>query len=287
MVDIDLVARLATAAILLWAALSKLSTRDAESLEAYGLTRALRAPSYYGLALVEATVAGALLAGATVGVAAAVVLGLVFTAALVSVRLRGIRRLDCGCFGSKERSTDLLIARAIGFTALAAVGMVTLDVSLPARDTLVLLALGFLGAAVVVLGLLVLALYRQVGILTLRLGPGVALELAEEGPSVAEPAPELSGLVGTGPELVAFFSPGCRLCRQLAPGVRALSKEGIPVRIVYEHEEPDAFERWHIPGTPFAVHLVGGTVAAKGTVNTLEQLEQLIAMGGARVHAPA
>jgi hypothetical protein len=287
MVDIDLVARLATAAILLWAALSKLSTRDAESLEAYGLTRALRAPSYYGLALVEATVASALLAGATVGVAAAVVLGLVFTAALVSVRLRGIRRLDCGCFGSKERSTDLLIARAIGFTALAAVGMVTLDVSLPARDTLVLLALGFLGAAVVVLGLLVLALYRQVGILTLRLGPGVALELAEEGPSVAEPAPELSGLVGTGPELVAFFSPGCRLCRQLAPGVRALSKEGIPVRIVYEHEEPDAFERWHIPGTPFAVHLVGGTVAAKGTVNTLEQLEQLIAMGGARVHAPA
>ena len=228
MVDIDLVARLATAAILLWAALSKLSMRDAESLEAYGLPRALRAPSFYGLALVEATVAGALLAGATVGVAAAVVLGLVFTAALVSVRLRGIRRLDCGCFGSKERSTDLLIARAIGFTALAAVGMVTLDVPLPARDTLVLLALGFLGAAVVVLGLLVLALYRQVGILTLRLGPGVALELAEEGPSVAEPAPELSGLVGTGPELVAFFSPGCRLCRQLAPGVRAFGERGHP-----------------------------------------------------------
>jgi Methylamine utilisation protein MauE len=287
MVDIDLVARLATAAILLWAVLSKLSTRDPEGLEAYGLPRALRAPSYYGLALVEAAVAGALLAGAAVGAAVAVVLGLVFTGALVSVRLRGIRRLDCGCFGSKERSTDLLIARAIGFTALAAVGMVTLDVSLPARDTLLLLALSVLGAAVVVLGLLVLALYRQVGILTLRLGPGVALELAEEGPSVAEPAPELSGLVGTGPELVAFFSPGCRLCRQLAPGVRALGKEGIPVRIVYEHEEPDAFERWHIPGTPFAVHLVGGTVAAKGTVNTLEQLEQLIAMGAERVHAPA
>jgi thiol-disulfide isomerase/thioredoxin len=287
MVEIDLVARLATAAILLWAALSKLSTRDPESLEAYGLPRRSRAPAYYGLAFVEAAVAGALLAGASVGPQAAAVLGLVFTAALVSVRLRGIPRLDCGCFGSKEHSTDVLIARAIGFTALAAVGMVTLDVSLPARDSLVLVALGVLAVAVIVLGLLVLALYRQVGILTLRLGPGVALELAEEGPSVAEPAPELSGLVGTGPELVAFFSPGCRLCRQLAPGVRALAKEGIPVRIVYEHEEPDAFERWHIPGTPFAVHLVGGTVAAKGTVNTLEQLEQLIAMGAERVHAPA
>ena len=287
MVELDLVARLATAAILLWAALSKLSTRDPESLEAYGLPRGLRPPTYYGLAFLEAAVAGALLAGAAVGAPAAVLLGLVFTGALVSVRLRGIRRLDCGCFGSKERPTDVLIARALGFTTLAAVGMVTLDVSMPARDTLVLVALGILGAAVVVLGLLVLALYRQVGILTLRLGPGVALELAEEGPSVAEPAPELSGLVGNGPELVAFFSPGCRLCRQLAPGVRALAKEGIPVRIVYEHEEPDAFERWHIPGTPFAVHLVGGTVAAKGTVNTLEQLEQLIAMGAERVHAPA
>jgi hypothetical protein len=287
MVELDLVARLATAAILLWAALSKLSTRDSESLEAYGLPPASRKLIYYGLAFVEAAVAGALLVGAAVGAPAAVVLGLVFTAALFSVRLRGIRRLDCGCFGSKERSTDALIARAIGFTALAAAGMVTLDVSMPPRDTLVLVGLGVLGAAVVVLGLLVLALYRQVGILTLRLGPGVALELAEEGPSVAEPAPELSGLVGTGPELVAFFSPGCRLCRQLAPGVRALAKEGIPVRIVYEHEEPDAFERWHIPGTPFAVHLVGGTVAAKGTVNTLEQLEQLIAMGAERVHAPA
>ena len=288
MVELDLLARLATAAILLWAALSKLSARDPAQLEPYGVPRVLEAPVYYGLAFAEAAVAGALLADASVGPPAAVALGLLFTIGLVGVRLRGIGRLDCGCFGSRERSTDVLIARAVGFTALAALGMLTLDLSMPARDTVVLVALGVLAAAVVVLGLLVLALYRQVGILTLRLGPGVALELAEEGPSVAEPAPELDGLMGTGSELVAFFSPGCRLCRQLAPGVRALAREGIPVRIVYEHEEPDAFERWHIPGTPFAVHLVGGTVAAKGTVNTLEQLEQLLAVGKERVqHAPA
>jgi hypothetical protein len=286
MVELDLVARLATAAILFWAALSKLSSRDSDRLEAYGLPRSLRAPAYYGLAVTEAAVAGALLAAASVAPPAAVALGMLFTAALVGVRLRGIRRLDCGCFGSKERSTDVLVLRAVGFTGLAAVGTVSL--SLPGRDTLVLIALVALAVAVVVLGLLVLALYRQVGILTLRLGPGVALELAEEGPTVAEPAPALDGLVGSGPELVAFFSPGCRLCRQLAPGVRALAREGIPVRIVYEHEEPDAFERWHIPGTPFAVHLVGGTVAAKGTVNTLEQLEQLMSLGAERVqHAPA
>jgi hypothetical protein len=288
MLELDLLARLATAAILLWAALSKLSLRDSGRLEPYALPRALRAPVYYGSAITEAAVAGALLAGASVGPPAAIALGIVFTMALVWVRARGIRRLDCGCFGAKERSTDALLVRALGFTGLAAVGATSLDLSTPGQDSLVLLTLAVLGAAVVVLGLLVLALYRQVGILTLRLGPGVPLELAEEGPEVAEPAPELEGLVGAGQELVAFFSPGCRLCRQLAPGVRALAREGIPVRIVYEHEEPDAFERWHIPGTPFAVHLIGGRVAAKGTVNTLEQLEQLMSVGMERVqHAPA
>jgi Methylamine utilisation protein MauE len=288
MLELDLLARLATAAILLWASLSKLSLRDSGRLEPYALPRALRAPVYYGSAITEAAVAGALLAGASVGPPAAIALGIVFAMALGWVRARGIRRLDCGCFGAKERSTDALLVRALGFTGLAAVGATSLDLSTPGQDTLVLLTLAVLGAAVVVLGLLVLALYRQVGILTLRLGPGVPLELAEEGPEVAEPAPELEGLVGTGQELVAFFSPGCRLCRQLAPGVRALAREGIPVRIVYEHEEPDAFERWHIPGTPFAVHLIGGRVAAKGTVNTLEQLEQLMSVGMERVqHAPA
>jgi hypothetical protein len=248
----------------------------------------LQAPAYYGLAFVEAAVAGALLAGATLGPALAVGLGILFTAALASVRLRGIRRLDCGCFGAKERPTDVLIARAAGFTALAGVGMTDFEVGLPSGDGLLVAALAVLAAAVAVLALLVLALYRQVGILTLRMGPGVALELAEEGPPVAEPAPDLDGLAGDGAELVAFFSPRCRLCRQLAPSVRALAREGIHVRIVYEHEEPDAFERWRVPGTPFAVHVVAGTVAAKGTVNTLEQLEQLLSVGFERAaHAAA
>jgi hypothetical protein len=196
-----------------------------------------------------------------------------------------VRRLDCGCFGSKERGVEVLIARAAAFTALAALS--AFEVPQPSRSTLVLIAVAALTLAVVVLGALVLALYRQVGILTLRLGPGVALELAEEGPAIAAPAPDLDGLQGTGHELVAFFSRGCRLCRQLSPAVRALAGEGLPVHVVYEHEEPQAFERWSVPGTPFAVHVVDGTVAAKGAVNTLEQLEALIAVGGARQRAAA
>jgi hypothetical protein len=232
-------------------------------------------------------VAAALLLDVPNAPLAAVALGIVFTAALARARSRGIRRLHCGCFGSKERRTDVLIARSLAFTGIASVAASGVAVPLPSREAAVLGALVVLAGAVLVLGALVLALYRQVGILTLRVGPGVALELAEEGPPVAEAAPELEGLARSGQELVAFFSPGCRLCRQLAPAVRALAHGGLPVRVVYEDQESEAFERWRVPGTPFAVHLVEGTVAAKGTVNTLEQLEQLVALGAGRVERAA
>jgi Thioredoxin domain/Methylamine utilisation protein MauE len=288
MVEIHTLAGLATGVILLWAAAAKLAARDPSRLEPYGIPPALRAPGYFGLALIEAAVGALLLVRVSAAVFAAIGLGVLFTLALARVRARGIRRLDCGCFGAKERSTDVLIARALAFTGLAALAASSLTVSTPSRDALVFAAVAVLAVAVVVLGALVLALYRQVGVLTLRVGPGVALELAEEGPPAAEPAPELDGLAGSGPELVAFFSEGCRLCRELAPAVRALARDGLPVRVVYEDDEPDAFERWRVPGTPFAVHVVNGTVAAKGTVNTLEQLEELVSLGVARSeHAAA
>jgi hypothetical protein len=288
MVEIHTLAGLATGVILLWAAAAKLSARNAGRLEPYGIPPALRPPAYFGLALAEAVVGALLLARVSAAAPAAIVLGFVFTAALARARARGIRRLDCGCFGAKERGTGVLLIRAVAFTGLAAVAASGFEAPVPSRDALVFGALGVLAAAVVVLAALVLALYRQVGVLTLRVGPGVALELAEEGPPAAEPAPALEGLAGAGPELVAFFGSGCRLCRELAPAVRALARDGLPVRIVYEEEEPDAFERWRVPGTPFAVQVVDGTVAAKGTVNTLEQLEALVALGVARSeHAPA
>ena len=196
------------------------------------------------------------------------------------MRARGVRRLRCGCFGAKERSTDLLLGRAVLFTGIAAFGaFADVEVGRPSSDAVVFAALVVLGVAVLALAALVLALYRQVGVLTMRLGPGVALELAEEGPPVGDVAPELDGLNRVGEELVAFFSSDCRLCRAIAPGVRAFEREGMPVRTVYEHEEPSVFERWSVPGTPFLVHVVDGFVAAKGTVNSLEQLDGLVALG--------
>jgi hypothetical protein len=286
---LDSIARALVAVALLWAAAAKLAARDRGSwLAPHGIPLRLRPSLAVGLALGEAALAALLLAGVRAGALAAVVLGTFFVAAVGRLRLRGVRRLSCGCFGTKERSTDFVLARAAAFTAVAAVAAFGAGLPTPSRDAFLLGAVAVLAVAVVLLAALVLALYRQVGVLTLRVGPGVALEIDEEGPPVGEPAPSLEGLAGSGSELVAFFTADCRICRELAPAVRALAREGVPVTIVYEAEEPDAFERWRVPGTPFAVHVVDGAVAAKGTVNTLEQLDGLLAMGLARVeHAQA
>jgi hypothetical protein len=287
--SLDLIARLVVAVALLWAGVSKLVARDSSVLAPYGVPARWRGAALAALTGVELATAILLLAGVEAAAFAAFWLGCVFVVALASVRARGVRRIRCGCFGSKERSTDMLLARAILFAGIAAfAAFADVEVAKPSRDALVVAALAVLGLAVLALGALVLALYRQVGVLTLRLGPGVALELAEEGPAVGDVAPELDGLNRVGEELAAFFSPDCRLCRAIAPGVRAFEREGMPVRTVHEHEEPEAFERWSVPGTPFVVHVVDGFVAAKGTVNSLEQLDGLVALGMSRIeHAPA
>lgn len=286
MPSLDTLLRLAVAAILLWAAVSKLATRPSGKwLGSIGVPAALRSAVFAAVAVVEGAVAVLLIAGVEEAAYAAVALGILFVATLAAARARGIRRLQCGCFGAKERSVELVLARAVGFTALAT--LAAAQPATPSRDTFILIMLAVLAFAVLALGGLVLGLYRQVGVLTLRLGPGVALEVAEEGPPVGDEAPALDGLVRLGSELAVFFSSDCRLCRSLAPGVRALAREGLPVQVVYEEEAPDAFERWRVPGTPFAVHVVDGKVAAKGTVNTLEQLDGLLAAGQGRAHLAA
>ena len=39
-----------------------------------------------------------------------------------------------------------------------------------------------------------------------------------------------------------------------SPGVAALARQGLTVRVVEEEHEEDVFERWNVPGTPFVVH---------------------------------
>jgi uncharacterized membrane protein YphA (DoxX/SURF4 family) len=287
--SLDLIARLVVSVVLLWAGVSKLLSRDSSFLAPYGVPAPWRGVALAALTGIELAIGVLLFAGVQAAAVAAVALGAVFIAALASVRARGVRRLRCGCLGVKERSTDRLLGRAIAFTGFAAFGAFgDVEMGRPSSAAIVFGALIVLGLAVLALAALVLALYRQVGVLTMRLGPDVALELAEDGPPLGDVAPEIDGLNRVGDELVAFFSADCRLCRAIAPGVRAFEREGMPVRTVYEHEEPSVFEHWSVPGTPFLVHVVDGFIAAKGTVNSLEQLDGLVALGTSRMeHAPA
>jgi methylamine dehydrogenase accessory protein MauD len=160
---------------------------------------------------------------------------------------------------------------------------------------------------VALLTLVVVALARQVGTLHLRLGPRGALEVDDEGPPLGE-APEAVTAVdldgreasvgGPGePQLLLFVSPGCPVCREVLPSVPAAARAGrlTPYVIAdsgpeetarsYRHDRvgapvlatPELARDYRIPGTPYAVVLdVMGVVRAKGTVNTLEQLEGLV-----------
>jgi len=286
--------RLAVAAVLLGAALAKIRARRefVRGLEAYGVPGRARPALWALVVTVEGTLGALLAIGAFTRTAAygAIALGLIFVVALARARLSGARRLPCGCFGgSRERSTWFLLARAGLFTALAAVAAAAQEgrIPTPSAETAVLASLALVALAVVGLGVLVLALYRQVGVLSARLAPQSALELAEEGPEIGRPAPELDDLSRTGSALVAFFSPTCPLCRDLAPAVGALRRDGIQVRVVDEAADQEAFERWSVPGSPFAVHVLDGAVMAKGLVNTLEQLDGLVSLGYARGRAAA
>jgi uncharacterized membrane protein YphA (DoxX/SURF4 family) len=291
-VDLSTIARIVVGLLLLWAAAAKLRRRQdlPDWLAAYGVP-ANAAPSVaWGVIAAEGLVGILVLFGIATpaSIYAAIALGLVFVGALGLARLRGVERLRCGCFGASEGKTTHLLLRAVGFTlvAILAASGAEIDVG-GSSDTLIAVALVVLTAAVILLSLLVLALYRQVGVLTMRIGPRVPFELAEEGPEVGASAPPLEGLRGRRAEVVFFFSATCRLCRQLSPGVAALARQGLAVRVVEEEQEEDVFKRWNVPGTPFVVHVVDGVVAAKGTVNTLEELETLLDAGKARMNAAA
>ncbi|HVM16339.1 MAG TPA: MauE/DoxX family redox-associated membrane protein [Gaiellaceae bacterium] len=282
------VGRLVLGVVLVAAAAGKLRARDraAAGVAAVGVPPGAARPLAVALALVEAALGllvllGVALRPAAVGAAA---LGLLFATALLLARARGKRRVPCGCFGgARERPIWLLAGRALGLAALGA-GVAAGDrLPEPSAQALLAAAVVVLALAVAALAALVLALYRQVGVLTLRLAPQGALEIDEEGPAVGADAPPLAGLERRGSALVLFSSPTCRLCHALLPAARALAGEGLAVRVADEDAEPETFRRWNVPGTPFAVHVVDGRVAAKGLVNTLEQLESVVATGYARV----
>lgn len=158
---------------------------------------------------------------------------------------------------------------------------------------------------VVALCLIVVALARQIGTLHMRLGPTGALEMDDEGPQLGAPAAQIPAndttgaplLVGAASQLLMFVSPGCHVCEQVLPSVKAVAEAGklAPIVVTDVDEEETALtfrnrrvgapvvpgvaltQAYEVPGTPYVVVTDGsGVIAAKGTVNNLEQIEGLI-----------
>jgi methylamine dehydrogenase accessory protein MauD len=164
--------------------------------------------------------------------------------------------------------------------------------------------------ALVALGVVVLALTRQIGLLHERLAPFGALA-TQRGPEVGEAAPELQltdlsgrsvaiGGAAAGQRTLLFFlSPTCPVCDTLLPTLlRVAAAESPGLRLVLasdgDPEEHRAFRRdkglenaryvlstelglrFAVAKLPTAVLIdEEGIVRAKGIVNTREHLESL------------
>jgi len=145
------------------------------------------------------------------------------------------------------------------------------------------------------LTVVVIALARQIGVLHLRLAPVGALEVDDEGPALGSaPEPRVartrSGdavtVGGPGPRrLVTFVSATCPICEQLAPSLPAAARaHGLVPQVV---QDPELELAYDVPGVPFVVVLDElGVTRAKGTVNTLEQLDGLIDTAERRMRTP-
>jgi hypothetical protein len=250
-----------------------------QSLRGYRLARPLGVVAV-AVPCLELLVGAGLIAAAPAAGWAAAALLVVFTGALVIELASGSAPPSCGCLpGVTSRPGPLTVLRnALLAAAAVAVG---LDLHPRLGEGFLLATYVLLWASVLALGALVLALYRQVGVLHLRLGPRGAFEHEGEGLPLGEPAPE--GLQGG---LVVFTSEACPICAQIVPGLRALASDHA-LQVEHARYEDDQGRRLHewfmVPGTPYAVYVDNaGLVRAKGTINTLEQLEGVVVTGRAR-----
>jgi methylamine dehydrogenase accessory protein MauD len=179
-------------------------------------------------------------------------------------------------------------------------------------DSLFLLSYTLLWLIVLSRSLLVLCLFRQVGILHLRIRPAGARVLPH-GPGIGDAAPsvKLEDEEGLHEDiaisqamdksvLLLFLSQGCPACQSLIPSIEPMIRESThelswAVVLSGRGVEAPVFRKQHklrtpliarsdtlpkvfkIGPTPYAV-LVGsdGRVWAKGLVNTAEHLESLL-----------
>jgi len=281
---LEVAARLILGGLLAGAALAKVaSPRSSRSaLATFGVSHpGAQGIVWASVVATELVLAGGVIAGVEAAALGAAALMLMFAALLVGAIMRGHAGAPCACFGARSTVGWGQVARNLVLAgAFAAVPF------LPERelstDEWLGIGLGVALLACAGLGVAVLALAREVGMLRLRLGPEGALEIAEEGPELGSRsnllAERLEPKPGAELALAVFTSANCRVCRSLEPAVKVLARDPVlTVAEFEEHEDADIWKALEIPGSPFAVALdLSGTVLAKGTFNNLAQLESVL-----------
>jgi hypothetical protein len=261
---------LGAAATLLAAAALKAADRtgSAVALAGYGLPGRLATPAWAALVAAEAVLTAGIAAGMTAAAYAAGAMLAGFLVVQVVTLARGGEGAPCGCFGAGGR----LSRGSAGRTALLAVACAALPAIGAGPDLPLVLTAAAAAAAIV------LAAGR-------RSAPRGALEIDDEGPPLGQVSPLSEWIdAADGVALALFTSPGCALCKRVAPAAETLA--GVTVRRFDEAADPGAWTAANVPGAPFAVALgPGGVVLAKGTVNDPRQLESVVAAARERADA--
>jgi hypothetical protein len=260
------------------------SDRAAAALATYGvLGRASQRVLVRLLVAVELGLAVLLGAGVAWAPGAAAGLFGAFAVGTLAALLAGRAGRPCACFGADSRLGWSSTARAALLALVAGVVALGWLPSAPSGyDRWLTLGLSLSLVAVAGLGVALLALAREVGVLRVAAGGRGALEIPEEGPELGVEQPWAAG-IERGPRtalrLAVFSSEGCPLCKQVAPAVRHVAADPlVAVRVFDEHADAAVWAQASVPGSPFAVALsLDGTTLAKGTFNSLDQLESVLA----------
>jgi hypothetical protein len=262
------------------------SKQAATALVTYGISDArLQRVGVSSLVCSELALAGGLAAGASWAAGAIAGLFLLFAAATLAALLAGRKGRPCACFGSASRLGWSSPARASALAIVAGVLALGWLPSAPVGyDRWLTVGLSVSFAAAGALALAVFALAREVGVLRLGSSARGALEIPEEGPAVGTPQ-ALAVAVEAGARavlrLAIFTSEGCPLCAQVAPSVSHVAADPLlAVRIFDEAVDAAVWAQAGVPGSPYAIVLsLEGVALAKGTFNSLSQLESVVATG--------
>jgi hypothetical protein len=286
---VGLVVRLVLGAVLAGSAVLKLASPESSraalgTFDVHG--ERLRWAAWILLIAVELGLAAEVIAGSERAAWLAAGFLALLAAALVGAILRGRAGAPCACFGTRSVVGWSSVARNLVLAACFA-ALPFLPQQNPSTDEWLALGLVVALLACAGLGIAVLALAREVSMLRLRLGPGSALEIPSEGPSVGsrvELADRLPDVPPAGIGLAVFTSDGSNVCRGLEPAIDTL--RGEPDVAVERFDDVADAELWgelEIPRSPYAVALdAGGVVLAKGTFNNVSQLESVLATAGRR-----